>query len=173
MKINTLYMLNGTEILKILFDGIGVVALTGMIDYLRRGRKKSQKHVLSLKINISILIVDSRDDCSLVALFNSAGYYNVKSEKDIVNSDAPNLLDSSILFVRATDVGMLFAALGIGLASSLKERHRKKKVVVYDLDRPVDPVYRNLDGYIFVWDESFEFIRLADRFVKEIFKIRV
>lgn len=119
------------------------------------------------KANVRILFIDDKHtDYKMVSILKKAGWINTKSVKDIVDLDHHMILEADIIFVDINGVGTtMFEDQGLGLASALKSRHPKKKVVIYSAETTGDRFHkalRQVDDCLAKDAEPYQFIELVE-----------
>lgn len=125
------------------------------------------------KLNVKILFIDdNHTDYKMVSILKKAGWTNTKAVKDIVDLDNHIILESDIIFVDINGVGTtMFEDQGLGLASALKSKHPKKKVVIYSAETTGDrfhKVLRQVDDCLAKNAEPYQFIDLVESLSKTI-----
>lgn len=124
-----------------------------------------------LKDTTKILFVDdNHTDYKMVSILKKAGWIKTKSVKDITDLDANIVTESDIIFVDINGVGLsLFEAQGLGLASALKEKYPKKKIVIYSAETTGDRFHkalRQVDDCLPKNAEPYQFLNLVEKLSK-------
>lgn len=126
-----------------------------------------------LKGTTKILFVDdNHTDYKMVSILKRAGWTKTKSVKDITDLDAQVVIESDIIFVDINGVGLsLFEDQGLGLASALKIKYPKKKIVIYSSETTGDRFHkalRQVDDCLPKNAEPYQFINLVENFSKAL-----
>lgn len=92
--------------------------------------------VAELKRTTQILFIDDDRGFKIVTILKKMGWHNTKLVTDITSLEQPALLGADVIFVDIQGVGraMQYSDEGLGLASALKRRHPRKKVVIYSAE---------------------------------------
>ncbi len=92
--------------------------------------------VAELKRTTHILFIDDDRGFKIVTILKKMGWDNTKLVTDITSLEQPALLGADVVFVDIQGVGraMQYSDEGLGLASALKRRHPRKKVVIYSAE---------------------------------------
>lgn len=127
-----------------------------------------------LKLRTRILFIDDMySEYKMVSILKKAGWTNTKAIKDILDLDDQIVLDSDIIFVDINGVGVtLFEDQGLGLASALKNKYQKKKVILYSAETSGDRFHkalRQVDDCLAKNAEPYQFINLVESLAKEIY----
>jgi mRNA-degrading endonuclease HigB of HigAB toxin-antitoxin module len=127
-----------------------------------------------LKATTKILFIDDHHtEYKMVSILKKAGWTKTKSVKDISDLDSQNVVDSDIIFVDINGVGLalLFEDQGLGLASALKIKYPKKKIIIYsavpDGDR-FHKALRQVDDCLPKNAEPYQFINLVENLSKSL-----
>lgn len=125
------------------------------------------------KGSIKILFIDDKHgDYKMVSILKRAGWTNTKAVKDILDLDNHLILESDIIFVDINGVGTtMFEDQGLGLASALKNKHPKKKIVIYSAETSGDRFHkalRQVDDCLPKNAEPYQFINLVESLSKEV-----
>lgn len=120
-----------------------------------------------LKDLTKILFVDDQHTkFKMVSILKKAGWKNTKSIKDITDLDDHKALEADIIFVDINGVGRaLFEDQGLGLASALKKKYPKKKIVLYSAETKGDRFHkalREVDDCLSKDAEPYQFINLIE-----------
>jgi hypothetical protein len=126
-----------------------------------------------LKATTKILFVDdNHTEYKMVSILKKAGWIKTKSVKDIKDLDAPIVTESDIIFVDVNGVGLtLFEDQGLGLASALKVKYPKKKIIIYSAETTGDRFHkalRQVDDCLPKNAEPYQFINLVENLSKAI-----
>lgn len=118
-----------------------------------------------------LFIDDNYKEYKMVSILKKYGWTNTKSIKDITDLDDPIVLESDIIFVDINGVGTtLFQDQGLGLASALKKKYPKKKIIIYSSETTGDRFHRALrevDDCLYKDAEPYQFINLIENFSKK------
>ena len=119
------------------------------------------------KNNIRILFVDDEHTkFKMVSILKKAGWKNTKSTKDITDLDDYKAKEADIIFVDINGVGKtLFEDQGLGLASALKKKYPKKKIVIYSSETKGDRFHkalREVDDCLSKDAEPYQFVNLIE-----------
>jgi len=178
-----------------IFSGIGVLVLGYVINFLVK-KKKSEGINNSITINNNVtseltkeenspeteerikgktkilFIDDNHTDFKIVSILKRMGWINTKSVKDIIDLDDPKVVEADIIFVDINGVGTtMFDDQGLGLASALKNRHKKKKIIIYSAETTGDRFHkalREVDDCLSKDAEPFQFSSLIEEFAKSL-----
>jgi DNA-binding NarL/FixJ family response regulator len=86
--------------------------------------------------------------------------------------DAQVVIDSDIIFVDINGVGLtLFEDQGLGLASALKLKYPKKKIIIYSAETSGDRFHkalRQVDDCLSKNAEPYQFINLVENLSKSL-----
>ena len=126
-----------------------------------------------MKATTKILFVDdNHTDYKMVSILKKAGWAKTKSVKDITDLDTQIVLDSNIIFVDINGVGLtLFEDQGLGLASALKVKYPKKKIIIYSAETSGDRFHkalRQVDDCLSKNAEPYQFINLVENLSKSL-----
>jgi hypothetical protein len=126
-----------------------------------------------MKATIKILFVDdNHTEYKMVSILKKAGWTKTKSVKDITDLDAQVVTDSDIIFVDINGVGLtLFEDQGLGLASALKVKYPKKKIIIYSAETSGDRFHkalRQVDDCLSKNAEPYQFINLVENLAKSL-----
>ena len=154
------------------FSGIGVFIL-GVIWYYYKKRKKSPvKGSLGLKTptlkdRLRILFIDDEHTkFRTVSILKKAGWKHTKSVKDITDLDDYRVKEADFIFVDINGVGKtLFDDQGLGLASALKDKYPKKKIIIYSAETKGDRFHealRKVDTCLSKDADPYQFINLLE-----------
>lgn len=126
-----------------------------------------------LKATTKILFVDdNHTEYKMVSILKKAGWTKTKSVKDITDLDAQVVTDSDIIFVDINGVGLtLFEDQGLGLASALKVKYPKKKIIIYSAETSGDRFHkalRQVDDCLPKNAEPYQFINLVENLSKSL-----
>ena len=126
-----------------------------------------------MKATIKILFVDdNHTEYKMVSILKKAGWMKTRSIKDITDLDAPVVTESDIIFVDINGVGLtLFEDQGLGLASALKVRYPKKKIIIYSAETSGDRFHkalRQVDDCLSKNAEPYQFIDLVENLAKSL-----
>jgi hypothetical protein len=126
-----------------------------------------------LKDKTRILFIDDmHTDYKMVSILKKAGWSNTKSVKDILDLDDQRVLESDIIFVDINGVGVtMFEDQGLGLASALKSKYSKKKIILYSAETAGDRFHkalREVDDCLAKNAEPYQFINLVESLSKEL-----
>jgi hypothetical protein len=126
-----------------------------------------------MKATTKILFVDdNHTEYKMVSILKKAGWTKTKSVKDITDLDAQVVIDSDIIFVDINGVGLtLFEDQGLGLASALKLKYPKKKIIIYSAETSGDRFHkalRQVDDCLSKNAEPYQFINLVENLSKSL-----
>jgi hypothetical protein len=126
-----------------------------------------------LKATVKILFVDdNHTEYKMVSILKKAGWTKTKSVKEITDLDAQIVIDSDIIFVDINGVGLsLFEDQGLGLASALKVKYPKKKIIIYSAETTGDRFHkalRQVDDCLPKNAEPYQFINLVENLSKSL-----
>jgi len=126
-----------------------------------------------LKATTKILFVDdNHTEYKMVSILKKAGWTKTKSVKDITDLDTQIILESDIIFVDINGVGLtLFEDQGLGLASALKVKYPKKKIIIYSAETSGDRFHkalRQVDDCLPKNAEPYQFINLVENLSKTL-----
>lgn len=126
-----------------------------------------------IKSIVKILFVDdNHTDYKMVSILKRAGWINTKAVKDITDLDSNIVLESDIIFVDINGVGLtMFEDQGLGLATALKNKYQKKKIVIYSAETLGDRFHkalRQVDDCLSKNAEPYQFIDLVENLSKSI-----
>lgn len=126
-----------------------------------------------LKLIIKILFVDdNHTEYKMVSILKRAGWINTKAIKDITDLDNNIVVESDIIFVDINGVGItMFEDQGLGLATALKNKYPKKKIVIYSaetLGNRFHKALRQVDDCLSKNAEPYQFIDLVENLSKSI-----
>ncbi|MDR1695705.1 MAG: hypothetical protein LBR69_03635 [Endomicrobium sp.] len=122
----------------------------------------------NLKALTKILFVDdNHKEYKMVSILKKSGWINTKSVKDILDLDDATVQDADIIFVDINGVGTVFFKKdqGLGLASALKKKYPKKKIIIYSAEIKGDrfnPVLREVDGCLYKDADPYQFTSLIE-----------
>lgn len=136
-------------------------------------KTSNDKTILSdekLKATVKILFVDdNHTEYKMVSILKKAGWTKTKSVKDIKDLDTQLVIDSDIIFVDINGVGLLFEDQGLGLASALKVKYPKKKIIIYSAETSGDRFHkalRQVDDCLPKNAEPYQFINMVENLSK-------
>ena len=126
-----------------------------------------------LKGKTKILFIDdNHTEYKMVSILKKSGWINTKSVKDVIDLDDPKVQEADIVFVDINGVGTtMFQDQGLGLASALKRKYDKKKIVLYSAETTGDRFHRALrevDDCLPKNAEPYQFSNLIEEFAKEL-----
>ncbi|GGG98785.1 transcriptional regulator [Polaribacter pacificus] len=178
-----------------LFGGIGVTTLFLILDKIvfkskkksEKGDKNKNKNSITItnnigkqeteekpkieskkdKSNLRILFIDDQHTkFKMVSILKKSGWKNTNSVKDITDLDDYKAKEADIIFVDINGVGKtLFKDEGLGLASALKKKYPKKKIVIYSAETKGDRFHkalREVDDCLSKNAEPYQFINLIE-----------
>ncbi|MGY4385971.1 CheY-like chemotaxis protein [Pedobacter sp. UYP24] len=124
-----------------------------------------------MKSTIKILFVDdNHTDYKMVSILKRAGWINTRAIKDITDLDNNIVTESDIIFVDINGVGLtMFEDQGLGLATALKNKYPKKKIVIYSAETLGDRFHkalRQVDDCLPKNAEPYQFIDLVENLSK-------
>lgn len=133
----------------------------------RIDEKTQKKNHSESKNNIRILFIDDEHTkFKMVSILKKAGWKNTNSTKDITDLDDYKAKDADIIFVDINGVGKtLFEDQGLGLASALKKKYPKKKIVIYSAETKGNRFHRALrevDDCLSKDAEPYQFVNLIE-----------
>lgn len=119
------------------------------------------------KSSVRILFVDDNySEFKMVSILKKAGWINTKGIKDITDLDNNTVYESDIIFVDINGVGKtMFADQGLGLATALKNKYPKKKIIIYSAETQGDRFHkalRQVDDCLSKNAEPYQFIDLIE-----------
>ncbi|MEA5401281.1 hypothetical protein VB776_00050 [Arcicella sp. DC2W] len=125
----------------------------------------------NMKATTKILFIDdNHTEYKIVSILKKAGWIFTKSVKDINNLDVAIVRESDIIFVDINGVGLeLFEDQGLGLASALKKKYPKKKIVIYSAETTGDRFHqalREVDHCLPKNADAYQFINLIENLMK-------
>jgi hypothetical protein len=126
----------------------------------------------NLKATTKILFIDDNyKEYKIVSILKKAGWTKTNSVKDVNDLDAPVIKESDIIFVDINGVGLeLFQDQGLGLASALKKKYPKKKIVIYSAETTGDRFHqalREVDHCLPKNADAFQFINLIENSLRQ------
>ena len=132
-----------------------------------------QRSIDDIKGLTKILFIDDVKFDVVDNLIKS-GWIHTKRIKDVDTLNQPEVKDSHIYFVDIEGVGkkLGFTDEGLGLSRALKETYPSKAVILYSAQREGDRFDKTLsivDSTIRKNADSYEFIKLAEKFSKQAF----
>lgn len=124
-----------------------------------------------LKATTKILFIDdNHTDYKIVSILKKAGWIKTKSVKDVTDLDNSSVFESDIIFVDINGVGQtLFEDQGLGLASALKKKYPRKKIVIYSAETSGDRFHqalREVDQCLPKNADAYQFINLIENLLK-------
>lgn len=124
------------------------------------------------KHEVKILFVDDNyADYKMVSILKKAGWINTRGVKDITDLDNVIVVESDIIFVDINGVGTtMFEDQGLGLATALKSRYPKKKIVLYSAETQGNRFHkalRHVDDCLSKNAEPYQFIELIENLIKD------
>lgn len=132
---------------------------------------RPELNVEKSKSNVKILFIDdNHTEYKMVSILKKAGWGNTKAVKDILDLDNHLILESDVIFVDINGVGTtMFEDQGLGLASALKNKHPKKKIIIYSAETTGDRFHkalRQVDDCLSKNAEPYQFIDLIESYSK-------
>lgn len=126
-----------------------------------------------LKGKTKILFIDdNHTEYKMVSILKKSGWINTKSVKDVIDLDDLKVQEADIIFVDINGVGTtMFQDQGLGLASALKRKYEKKKIILYSAETTGDRFHRALrevDDCLPKNAEPYQFSNLIEEFAKEL-----
>jgi len=142
------------------------------IDEDKRNMQKEERDERR-KALIKILFVDDNySDYKMVSILKKAGWSNTKGIKDITDLDNTIVIESDIIFVDINGVGKtMFGDQGLGLATALKNKYPKKKIIIYSAETTGDRFHkalRQVDDCLSKNAEPYQFIDLIENLSKTV-----
>lgn len=117
-----------------------------------------------------LFIDDNHTDFKMVSILKKSGWINTKSVKDVTDLDDPKVLEADVIFVDINGVGTtMFQDQGLGLASALKKKYHKKKIVLYSSETTGNRFHnalREVDSCLSKNAEPYQFVSLIESFTK-------
>lgn len=122
----------------------------------------------------SILFIDDKTDFKVVSILKRNGWKKTKIVKGVSGVDDKNILAADICFVDINGVAVdLFPNdQGLGLVAAIRERHPKKKIVVYSSQREGDrfnELWDSADTKLPKDATPYEFENLVERLSEQIY----
>lgn len=126
-----------------------------------------------LKLTVRILFIDDNyKEYKMVSILKRAGWINTEAIKDVTDLDSNIIVESDIIFVDINGVGItMFEDQGLGLATALKNKYPKKKIVIYSAETLGDRFHkalRQVDSCLSKNAEPYQFIDLVENLSKSI-----
>lgn len=130
----------------------------------------SSKSDENMKATTKILFVDdNHTEYRNVSILKKAGWTKTKSVKDITDLDSTVVTEADIIFVDINGVGLeLFEDQGLGLASALKKKYPKKKIVIYSAETTGDRFHtalREVDHCLPKNADAYQFMNLIENLI--------
>lgn len=124
----------------------------------------------NMKATTRILFVDdNHTEYRNVSILKKAGWTKTKSVKDITDLDSSVVTEADIIFVDINGVGLeLFEDQGLGLASALKKKYPKKKIVIYSAETTGDRFHkalREVDHCLPKNADAYQFMNLIENLI--------
>ena len=124
----------------------------------------------NMKATTRILFVDdNHTNYKNVSILKKAGWTKTKSVKDITDLDSSFVTEADIIFVDINGVGLeLFEDQGLGLASALKKKYPKKKIVIYSAETTGDRFHkalREVDHCLPKNADAYQFMNLIENLI--------
>lgn len=177
-----------------LFNGGGVVLVTGGVAYLwRRFHRKPRRvnsddnvagepdqktqiaadHLAVLKDTVTILFIDDDTKFRVVDILVRNGWKNTRKVRDISAIDDPLLRDSHIVFIDIQGVGVKlgFNDQGLVLALAVRKKYPRKKIVIYSAETKGDRFHKALreaDSFLPKNAEPYEFQQVLEQLASEV-----
>lgn len=125
----------------------------------------------NMKATTRILFVDdNHTEYKNVSILKKAGWTKTKSVKDITDLDSSIVTEADIIFVDINGVGLeLFEDQGLGLASALKKKYPKKKIVIYSAETTGDRFHqalREVDHCLPKNADAYQFMNLIENLMR-------
>lgn len=125
----------------------------------------------NMKATTKILFIDdNHKEYKIVSILIKAGWTKTKSVKDITDLDSLSVTEADIIFVDINGVGLtLFEDQGLGLASALKKKYPKKKIVIYSAETTGNRFHqalREVDHCLPKNADAYQFINLIENLIK-------
>ena len=125
----------------------------------------------NMKATTRILFVDdNHTEYKNVSILKKAGWTKTKSVKDITDLDSSVVTEADIIFVDINGVGLeLFEDQGLGLASALKKKYPKKKIVIYSAETTGDRFHqalRDVDHCLPKNADAYQFMNLIENLMR-------
>ena len=135
-----------------------------------RNTVSSSKSDENMKATTRILFVDdNHTEYRNVSILKKAGWTKTKSVKDITDLDSSVVTEADIIFVDINGVGLeLFEDQGLGLASALKKKYPKKKIVIYSAETTGDRFHkalREVDHCLPKNADAYQFMNLIENLI--------
>jgi len=127
-----------------------------------------------LKRKVKVTFIDDDSKFKVVNILRNAGWINTQCIPDIQNIDDQVLVDSQIIFVDVQGVGkdLNFKDEGLGLASSIKKRYPRKKVVIYSAITKGERFHEALriaDDSLDKNADAYECLSLVEQYAVELY----
>ncbi len=127
-----------------------------------------------LKRKVKILFIDDDSKFKVVSILKNAGWMNTHCVPDVGNFDDQIIKDSDIIFVDVQGVGkeLGYKDEGLGLASSIKKRYSRKKVVIYSAITKGERFHEALriaDDSLDKNADPYEFLSLVEQYAIELY----
>lgn len=127
-----------------------------------------------LKKKVNVLFIDDDSKFKVVNILKNAGWVNTHCVPDISNIDDQIIKDSDIVFVDVQGVGkeLQYRDEGLGLASSIKKRYNRKKVVIYSAITKGERFHEALriaDDSLDKNADPYEFLSLVEQYAIELY----
>lgn len=145
---------------------------TGLNAFKEEGSHHVEKNTLTipeLKESIRILFIDDDARFKVVAILKNSGWKFTKLIKDVKSLDAPEILESDILFIDIQGVGVAlgFNDEGLGLALAVKDKYPMKKVIIYSAETEGNRFHdalRKADSFLAKNADPYEFQRIVEEY---------
>lgn len=139
-----------------------------------KGVSIDENYLNRLKKEIKVIFIDDDSKFKVVNILKNAGWINTQCIPDIQNIDDQVLLDSDIVFVDVQGVGrdLNFKDEGLGLASWIKKRYPRKKVVIYSAVTKGERFHEALriaDDSLDKNADPYEFLSLVEQYAIELY----
>lgn len=139
-----------------------------------KGVSIDENYLNCLKQKVKVIFIDDDSKFKVVNILKNAGWINTQCIPDIQNIDDQVLVDSDIVFVDVQGVGrdLNFKDEGLGLASSIKKRYPRKKVVIYSAITRGERFHEALriaDDSLDKNADPYEFLSLVEQYAIELY----
>lgn len=128
--------------------------------------------VAELKRTKQLLFIDDDKGFKIVGILKRMGWENTKLVTDINSLEQPALLIADVVFVDIQGVGkaMHYSDEGLGLALAIKNRHPKKKVIIYSAEEKGARFHQALQEADYSLAKTAEPIRFEETIVRVLTK---
>jgi hypothetical protein len=126
-----------------------------------------------LKAKTYVLFIDDDTKFKVVDILVKSGWVHTRRISDVPTLDDEKLQQAHILFIDVQGVGkkLQFKAEGLGLASAVRDKYPRKKIVIYSAETRGERFHEGLrkaDDFLAKDSDPYQFQEVTERLAREL-----